>query len=352
MATSVRNYPRRTLEQALRVPRVIREKNGGNPWPSEQVADALALGRKSANFFYISAASRDYGLTEGTRETAEISLTALGRRAVYPQSDLEQQQAYLDAFLHVETFRKVLLHYGGNNLPERKFLENTLQQNFAVPPEFTDEFVDMFNKNCRFLGIGAQFVPGAKVGRSVGAIPGLTPVADGGTITVATPDEDTGTARVLFVIMPFTERQDEHQTGFFQEVLIELFTPAATAAGFTVKTAKRQGSDVIQATIVNDLLEADLVLADLTEHNPNVLFELGMRMHADLPVVLVRARGTPAIFDVDNMLRVEDYDPNLWTSTVKTDLPIFTEHIKAAWESRETAATFMKILRPEPPSAV
>jgi hypothetical protein len=97
------------------------------------------------------------------------------------------------------------------------------------------------------------------------------------------------------------------------------------------KTAKRQGSDIIQSTIVNDLLEADLVLADLTEHNPNVLFELGMRIHADLPVVLVRARGTGAIFDVDNMLRVEEYDPNLWTSTVKP--------------------TFMKILRPEPAAA-
>lgn len=131
----------------------------------------------------------------------------------------------------------------------------------------------------------------------------------------------------------------------------ELFTPAGKAAGFTVKTAKRQGSDVILSTIVNDLLEADLVLAELTEHNPNVLFELGMRMHADLPVVLVRARGTGHIFDVDNMLRVEEYAPNLWSSSIKTDLPILTEHIKAAWDTRETAPTFMKILRPEPPAA-
>jgi hypothetical protein len=102
---------------------------------------------------------------------------------------------------------------------------------------------------------------------------------------------------------------------------------------------------VIQSTIVNDLLEADLGLADLTEHNPNVLFELGMRMHADLPVVLVRARGTGAIVDVDNMLRVEEYDPNLWTSSVKTDIPVLKTHMKANWENRETAQTFMKILR-------
>ena len=107
---------------------------------------------------------------------------------------------------------------------------------------------------------------------------------------------------------------------------------------------------MIQSTIVNDLLEADLVLADLTEHNPNVLFELGMRMHADLPVVLVRARGTGAIFDVDNMLRVEEYAPTLWTSSVGRDIPVLTEHIRAAWENRDTAQTFMKILRPDVPA--
>lgn len=82
-------------------------------------------------------------------------------------------------------------------------------------------------------------------------------------------------------------------------------------AGFTVETANKQGSDVIHSTIVNDLLEADLVIADLTDHNPNVLFELGMRMHADLPVALIKSKDTGKIFDVDNMLRVYEYNPNL-----------------------------------------
>lgn len=343
-----RTFPRKTLEQALRVPRALKDKNGGNPWAPEQVATALGLGTKGGNFYYVAASSRDYGLTTGSRDTAEIALTDLGRRAVYPQSDTEEGQAYIDAFLHVEVFRQVLQHYGGNNLPEKTFLSNTLQQTFGVDPELHDEFVDIFTKNCRFLGIGTQFVTGD---RARPAAPGAPP-SDAATVTVATPEEDAGDAPVLFVIMPFTERDDRHETGFFQEVLKQLFVPAGKSAGFAVQTAKRQGSDVIQSTIVNDLLEADLVLADLTEHNPNVLFELGMRMHADLPVVLVRARGTGAIFDVDNMLRVEEYAPNLWTSSVETDVPVLTDHIKAAWENRDTAPTFMKILRPEPtPSA-
>jgi hypothetical protein len=149
---------------------------------------------------------------------------------------------------------------------------------------------------------------------------------------------------VCFVIMPFTERDDRHLTGFFEEVVVNLFTPAATAAGFEVQTAKRPGSDVIQATIVNDLLKADIVLADLTEHNPNVLFELGLRIMADKPIVLVRAKGTGPIFDIDNMLRVEEYDPSLWISTVEKDVPRLTAHILGTWENKDTMPTLMDIL--------
>jgi hypothetical protein len=338
-----RPFPRKTLEQALRVPTALKEKNGGNPWPPDQVAGALGIGAGGANFFYISGASRDHGLTLGSRDTAEISLTDLGRKAVYPESVVQEREAKLDAFLNVDVFRRVLEYFHGNNLPERKFLENTLHQTFGIDPEYHDEFIDLFDKNCRYLGIGKEFAPGRP--SSPTTVTGA-PQADGETVTVATP-EDAEDAPVCFVIMPFTERDDRYQTGFFAEVLEHVFTPAAKDAGFRVTTAKRQGSDIIQSTIVNDLLAADLVLADLTEHNPNVLFELGMRMHEDKPVALVRAKGTGPIFDVDNMLRVEEYNPNLWPSTVERDIPRLRDHIKATWDNKDTAQTFMRILRPE-----
>lgn len=145
--------------------------------------------------------------------------------------------------------------------------------------------------------------------------------------------------------MPFTERQSEHKAGFFEEVLRSLIAPAGKMGGFVVTTANREGSDVIQSTIVNNLLDADLVVADLSEHNPNVLFELGMRMAFDKPVVLIRSKGTGKIFDVDNMLRVYEYDPNLWPSTVLQDVPNLTSFIKATWNNRQTENTYLRILR-------
>jgi len=150
--------------------------------------------------------------------------------------------------------------------------------------------------------------------------------------------------RTAFVIVPFTERNKERPDGFFLELLNKLITPAANNAGFAVKTAEGQGSDVIQSTIINQLLEAQLVIADLTDHNPNVLFELGIRIAKELPVALIRADATERIFDVDNMMRVFTYSPKLWTSTIEHDLPKLSEHIKAAWDNRTTYPTYIKIL--------
>jgi hypothetical protein len=45
------------------------------------------------------------------------------------------------------------------------------------------------------------------------------------------------------------------------------------------------------------------------------------------------------------MLRVESYNPNLWASTVARDVPKLTDHIKATWDNRGTAPTYMGILR-------
>ena len=261
------------MEQALRVPQALKDNNGGNAWASPEVAKALDIAKGSANFFYITASSRDFGFTVGTRDTAEISMTDLGKKVVYPQSPDEEQSARLEGFLGVDSFRKILEHYKGNNLPERQFLENTLHQEFGIDPTIQDEFIELFEKNCRFLGIGKDWTPqGATAPSGTNAEPGQ------GSVTVGTPTAGDA-APVCFVIMPFGERDERHNVGFFAEVLRSVFTPAATDAGFQVKTAQRSGSDVIQSTIVNDLLNADLVLADLTEHNPNVLFELGMRMH-------------------------------------------------------------------------
>ncbi|HVW30437.1 MAG TPA: hypothetical protein VHC69_34005 [Polyangiaceae bacterium] len=338
-----RTFPRESLERAVRVASALRDKNGGKPWPPQDIANVLDLSATSTAFFYLAAAARDYGLTEGGRDSAMISLTELGKALVYPASAEEEATAKLKAFRNIEAFAAVLDHYGGNRLPELQYAKNTLNRDFSIEDDHHEDFVKLFKANCAFVGLkeGQDLPEQALVDRQVA--PATRKDDATGTITVAEPNE-LGKG-VCFVIMPFTERAPERQKHFFNEVLTRLITPACIDAGFRVVTADRRGSDVIHSTIVNSLLDADLVVADLTDHNPNVLFELSMRMHEDKPIALIQADGTARIFDVDKVLRVYAYNPNLWTSTLETDKPALVEHIRAVWDNRDGDETYMKLLR-------
>lgn len=327
-----KSYPSVPLEKALQIAYQIKDKNGGNAWSPDQVAAAIGSSPRSSEFYYITAAARDYGITTGTRDTKEIALTELGKEVVYAPNSTAEHAKKVEAFHNVELFRKVLTHYKGSDLPEMKYLGNTLQREFDVPPEHHEEFSKIFRDNTKFLGIKSGDAPTLEEERQ-------NPT----TVVVGEPKQKSNLK--AFVIMPFSEKTPERAKGFFEEVLRSLITPAGLEAGFKVETANRQGSDVIQSTIVNELLEADLVIADLTDHNPNVLFELGLRMAGDKPVALIKAVGTGRVFDVDNMLRVHEYQPHLWRSTVESDIPELVKHFKAAWENRGTDVSYMKLLR-------
>lgn len=239
--------------------------------------------------------------------------------------------------MSIDIFKRVFEHYGGSKLPQKEFLHNTLFDEFGLAAEFHEEFARLFKANCKYLGIDKG-------------------VGEGVTVKETEKTEHPSEIRVIgepkgkfdrtaFVIMPFVEKgQTPRAPGFFNEVLTRMITPAANGAGFAVETANQEGSDVIQSTIINHPLTADLVVADLSDHNPNVLFELGIRIALELPVALIKAEGTGSLFDVDNMMRVTSYSPNLWPTTVSTDIPRLTDHIKAAWNNRTTARGYMEIL--------
>ena len=332
-------FPRTTLEEALKIPYAIKQYNGGNPWEPDEIRKAVGAGSGGNAYFYLTAASRDYGLTTGTNQAKEIALTDFGRQLIYASNEQTEHALKVTAFLNIKVFQQVLDYYKGSNLPEMKYLGNTLEKEFGLAPETHDEFSRIFRENCQYLNITSGLPATIS---EMEEHEGTSTTAPG-TVTLA---EAGGSSKLeAFVIMPFLERDTKHSAGFFAEVLRSLITPAAKASDFTVKTANRQGSDLIQSTIVNDLIDADLVIADLTEHNPNVMFELGVRMAEDKPVVLIKAQGTSPLFDVDNMLRVFEYSPNLLQTTVEKDMPNLRDFIKGAWENRGSEKSHMKILR-------
>lgn len=344
LVTPTRAFPFFTLEKALPVASAIKEKNAGNPWPPTEVAKAIGYSERSSSIDNVLRSSAMYGLTTGTRAASHLTLEKLGRDIVYAPTAEAETLGKQRAFLNVELFSKVLEYYKGNNLPETQFLSNTLVSEFGVPAEHHEDFRRIFDENCRFVGIGSSWEgPGSSTTsfRSSGAHPSTSEPANVRSYV----SEVNADGKKCFVIMPFSERSGKRPLGFFDEVFDSLIKPAAEAAGFDVYTANKDGSDVIQSTIINELLDSDIVLADLTDHNPNVLFELGVRLTLEKPVAIIKSSDTGRVFDVDNMLRVFEYDQNLWTSSIKTDLPRLEGHLRASWDQRATNRSYMSILR-------
>ena len=93
-----------------------------------------------------------------------------------------------------------------------------------------------------------------------------------------------------FVAMPFGAKKDSQGVEIdFNRVYAELIKPGLEAVGLDVFRAdEEERAGDIRTDMFQELLIADLVVADLTLDNPNVWYELGVR-HA------LRARGVVLI---------------------------------------------------------
>ncbi len=319
----IRSFPQFSIKEAMEIPKIIGLQNAGNPWATEHVASALKTSKTNTNFFYLTSASRDYGFTTGTSRAKTIELTALGRKLAFPESPSDEPQAIWEAFFNIEVFKNVYEYYQGASLPEDKYFCNTLKESFGVDSVYHQDFLTVFKDNLGLIMRGGQ--------GSQTIIASAASFSTYGDSLVDVPSQIN--SGELFIIMPFSEKTGAYPKGYFDEVYNSLLVPAAAEAGLTAKTAKRSGSDIIHSTIVSDIFSSQIVLADLTEHNPNVLFELGLAIAFKKKVVLIRAKGTPAIFDVDNLMRVYDYDGNLWKSTIERDVPNLSKHIQATLQT-------------------
>jgi hypothetical protein len=90
-----------------------------------------------------------------------------------------------------------------------------------------------------------------------------------------------------FVIMPFSPTASEKN---WTEVFEGVFQPSLKDCGYSCTRAETSRGSLI-ASIVEGLVEADLVIADVTDRNPNVFYELGVR-HSLRRGTIIVSQGT------------------------------------------------------------
>lgn len=131
--------------------------------------------------------------------------------------------------------------------------------------------------------------------------------------------------RQCFVVMPFGA-QIEGVGGAidFDEVYRELIRPSVQAAGMaSVRCDEIEGPGSVHADMIESLFRCDVAIVDITSHNPNVFYELGVR-HAlrRRGTLLIQAVGVATPFNIQG-LRVIQYDPSdlaLTTSAITSSI--------------------------------
>ena len=77
-----------------------------------------------------------------------------------------------------------------------------------------------------------------------------------------------------FIIMPISD-QDGYEKGHFNRVYKHIVQPACEKAGFVpIRADDENKTNYIVIDIIKKIIEADIVLCDLSAKNPNVLYEL------------------------------------------------------------------------------
>ena len=115
-----------------------------------------------------------------------------------------------------------------------------------------------------------------------------------------------------FVLMPFDEELDW--------VYEDLIKPAFELAGFeTLRADNIDSQQNILKDIVAEIAESDVVVADLTESNPNVYYELGLAHALRKQVILMSQDVGMAPFDLRSSKTVGEYAE--WMTAHRHQLP-------------------------------
>ncbi|MED0936450.1 hypothetical protein P4T37_06935 [Bacillus mobilis] len=112
-----------------------------------------------------------------------------------------------------------------------------------------------------------------------------------------------------FIVCPIGS-EDSPQRKRSDIVLKYIIEPVCTEFEFEViRVDKINSVDRIDNTIIEHLKTAELVIADMTEHNPNAFYEMGFRHALGKPLIPIMEEETKIPFDVAN-LRTITYATN------------------------------------------
>lgn len=289
-------YPRHAIGRALRIPTAILDQNAGKACTESEAAKLLNV-RAGGPLRVEIASSIKYGFLRRP-ERGKVEVTELARRVLRPQQPQDRVAALRQAVSNAPVVSEVYGHYRGENLPDAAFLHNTLVEKFGIPKDEVPRFESIFRES-----LNAAELLDEHGGRTRVLDATVNGVVDdsGKRIKRFGKQSNVNATDSCFVMMPFAAPIG----GYYAAV----FEPAIRKANLVPVRADDDifGAGKIMEQVWRGITASKVLIAELTNRNPNVFYELGLAHALKKPVVLVSSNETDVPFDLRH-IRVIYYD--------------------------------------------
>jgi len=137
--------------------------------------------------------------------------------------------------------------------------------------------------------------------------------------------------KLCFVIMPFSQTTFKRTTDYWDHFFSDFITPMIESLGYECRRSQASSTNIV-SELVKDLRYAELVIAVLTDMNPNVWYELGIRHASKRGTIMMIEKGQSTPFDVSTFgtLRYVDSGDPSNLALVKDQLSFFIDKLSSS----------------------
>lgn len=141
--------PLHTIEDALKIPRAIKDNFAGHPADPMLLSQACGYSPSSSTWRTLTGAAIAYGITEGGYNSKEIAISHLGERIVSPLTEGDDVIACAEASLQPSILGDFFRQYDRNKFPREDIAKNVLASK-GVPRDRVDTVYEIIRANGRF----------------------------------------------------------------------------------------------------------------------------------------------------------------------------------------------------------
>ena len=330
---TARIYPALSFEESLVLAEAIHTHASGERVARLTLLKQMNLSPTSSSTQILITSSGKYGITKGSYAAEHLELTPVGRTASDSTSAARARtQARFDlAIKGQKPFDALYTKYRGKKLPSHNIMKDVLKEaKLAISDE--KECIDTFVVNAKFIGL-LQTIAGSETLVPIETL--LEELPDNprsGSVATVSSGSEGGVSsngsvtrsqvqweNICFYITPIGSEDSEERkhSDLFLSSIIE---PALAGIGLDVVRADQIGQPgMITSQILEHILRARLIVADLSYHNPNVFYEMALRHATKLPIVQISRRADRLPFDVNQVRTISIDTTDIYTLIPKLE---------------------------------